>query len=44
MRKRLHFEIGTAVLDLTGLRPGLYYYTHWAGAKKGQTGTVVKQP
>ncbi len=37
-------ETGTAELDVAGLQPGLYYYIHWAGGQKGQTGTLVVQP
>ncbi len=37
-------ERGTVELNLAGLRPGLYYYIHWIGSRKGQTGTLVVQP
>ena len=43
-RRRLFHQRGTVVLETRGLRPGVYYYTQWAGAVKGERGTLVVQP
>ncbi len=42
--RRSHGATGTTLLDTRGLRPGVYYYTQWSGAVKGERGTLLVQP